>query len=131
MKISSKLSDRVAKSIEPLLQHKYDLVTYSETGTTDEYNQPIINENPPQVDKKCLFLWEDVNTTDERGTVIEHVPTLYALNSDVIKEGDLVTNVRDTKGQVLLKAAKVNIVDPVANLGSSIVRVCRLEGANL
>jgi hypothetical protein len=128
MQISSELSDSIARSVNLLLQHKYDLTNYTDTGEVDEYNQPILEADDPIEDQDCLFIWDDVTATTERGTTIEQVPLLYAKNTDTIRVGSLVTNVRDTKGIVLLRTARVTLVDPVANLGSSIVRECKLEG---
>lgn len=130
MQINDRITDKLARTVGIFLRHKYDLVSFTATGTND-YNQTVYTKNPPVVDKRCLYFVDEVSVTNERGTSIVNTPTLYAEPSDSIKEGDYVTNVRDRDGNVLLQSAKVLTVNPLAELGSSIVKVCRLEGARL
>jgi hypothetical protein len=129
---SPRLSRLVSRTISRLLVHKYTRTTFTDTGDVDEYNQPIYTTNAPVSGVSCLLIWADIPTTDERGTSIEKHPRLYVHRDDPLKEGDLVSSVLDrSQAHTLLARARVKTVNPAANLGDSVVRICELEGYTL
>jgi hypothetical protein len=130
--VSPRLSRLVSRTISRLLYHKYTRTTFTDTGNVDDNNQPIYTTNAPVSGVSCLLLWADVSTTDERGTSIEKRPRLYVLPDDPLKEGDLVSSVLDrSQAHTLLSRARVKTVNPAANFGDSVIRICELEGYTL
>lgn len=127
---STRFADKIAGVALAFLQHKCTIITYVATGTTDEEGHPTYT-SASESNVPCLFLWRDTTTTDEKGTVIEKVPTLYFRSSQVINEGDLVQNVLARTGSSLLSKARINTVDGTAEGGNNSLKVCELEGAVL
>lgn len=133
---SSRFADKVARVSRAFLQHRCTLVTHE--PILDEEDNPVIDdEGHPTYSEvsteniHCLFLWKEVNTTDERGTVIEKTPELYLESNQTVHEGDIVQNVTSRRGTVLLASAKINTIDTTAEGGSESLKVCQLEGATL
>lgn len=125
---STRFADKIAGVALAFLQHKCTLVTYIATGVTDNEGHPTYIEHTQQ-NIACLFLWRDTTTTDEKGTVLEKVPTLYLRSSQVVNEGDLIQNVLARSGSSLLSTAKINTIDGTAEGGNNSLKVCELEGA--
>ena len=132
---SSRFADKVAQVAQMFLQHRCSIVSY--VAILDVDDEPVIDdEGHPTystltlINQPCLFLWADSNTTDEQGTVLSRIPTLYVEASSTITEGDLVQNVvARNNTTVLLVSAKVNTIDPTSEGGNLSLKACVLEGA--
>jgi hypothetical protein len=117
------------------LKHTYTLTTTEpvldedEQPTFDDNGNQIYENSDPVTDKPCLFLWEEVLTTDERGSNIARTPTLYVMHDDTILEGDNVSSVEDEDGTILISSATVQTINPTAEAGGAVLKVCRLVGA--
>lgn len=81
------------------------------------------------IGRPCLFLWQDIEVTNERGIILQHTPTLLVPYDDDIAVGDLVTDVKDDDNLILLSAGTVDSIDPTAEVGRSVTKLCRLSGA--
>lgn len=126
--LNSRFSDKIAQASKRFLQHRCTVVGYVNSGVLDEGGHPIYNEVSTS-DVVCLFLWQDRSVTDERGTVVERVPTIYFLNSQTLRTGDIVRNIYARNGTNLLSSGRVNTIDGTAEGGNISLKVAELEGA--
>lgn len=128
-------STYLRRVVDKFLKHTYTLTTVTpvldgdEQPTYDEYGNQIYEDSDPETDKDCIFLWEEVFSADDRGSNVLRTPTLYVRYDDTISEGDKVTDVTDEDGNVLISTATVHTVNPTAEAGGAVLKVCRLSGA--
>lgn len=126
-----RFSQYIAGVANQFLNHTCTIVLSTATGDEDEEGHPTyttseINGVP------CMLLWEDVATTDERGTSIVKTPKLYFSRDQTnINEAVLIKNVLNARATNILKSAKIGTIDTTSEVGSESVRVCTLEGAQV
>ena len=116
------------------LKHTYTLTTTTPVlaggePTYDDNGNQIFENADPETGKACLFLWEESVDVTEAGGAILRTPTLYVFHDDTIVEGDTITDVADEEGTALLTQATVQTINPTAEGGSAVLKVCRLTGA--
>lgn len=112
------------------LRHTCTLQTQVEViGETDERGNPVYSEVDVE-DIRCLFLWQDTEITNERGTAILKTPLLYLEPLQQVSKEYIVKDVYDEDGTtILLKRAKINTIDTTSEGGVEVLQVCQLEGA--
>ena len=97
--------------------------------TYDSEGNQIFTNASPITSKPCLFLWDDISTTDDTGIVIVRTPTLYVPFDDAINVGDTVQSIATHLGVVLITEAHVQTIDGTAETGDMTMKVVRLSGA--
>lgn len=128
-------SNYLRRIVNRFLKHTYTLTTQipvldgDENETFDDNGNQIFEDDEPVTGKPCLFLWEEVTSIDERGGSILRTPTLYVPYDDDIVEGDKITDLEDEDNNTLLTQAVVQTINPTAEAGGQVLKVCRLTGA--
>lgn len=130
--ISARLPGIVRAAMRPLLTH-----TYSRTGPPE----PILDEGEPVLDAwgnptytdgatvtglPCVYLSSRRLVTREQGSVVVDVPTLTVYHDDTLAVGDIVSNITDRDGRVLVVSAVVDTFDPAAEAGASVLKIATL-----
>lgn len=137
--LNSRFSAVLSKIGRVFLKHRCTVVEY--ITVLDDLDQPVLDdEGQPTyteqgtLDVPCLLVWQDVNTTDDRGTVIESTPKIYfdsTFDVVTIKPSLLIQSLQDEKGNLLLSGAIIKTVNPTAEGGSTTLILCELEGAQV
>ena len=134
--LSSRLDTNLRRTMKRFLTHTYtwidnDKVPVLEDGepTYDEYGNQVFTDADAVEDKPCLFLFEEIVSNTATGAIASKVPTLYVLSDDEVASKDVISNVRDRSGTVILESAFVESVDPTSEVNNSALRVLRLSGA--
>lgn len=128
---TDRFSQKLARIASRLLTHRCTLITFTPTGDSDEGGHPEYEQDTVN-NVSCLFLWNQVSRTDEEGTRLEDVATIYFSNSQTVNVGDIVQDLLAKDGTTtLLKNAKINTIDSTAEGGNATVKVCELEGVTL
>jgi len=122
--------------MRPLLAHRYSRVTVGATATIvddaqteDAWGNPNATDATIVTGLPCMYLTARRLRTDDNGSVVVDTPTLTVYHDDSLSVGDYVQNVTDTDGTVLLAYAAVESIDPAAEAGASVVKVCVLRAA--
>jgi hypothetical protein len=132
---SGAFADMLGSVARSFLQHTCTLTIYSEVldagePVLDDEGHPTYTESSVS-GVKCLFLWQDTSRTDERGTIVESTPTLYVDQDQALSVGDLIENVLTPDGTNILKAGRIQTINPTAEGGDLTLKVCLLEGAQV
>lgn len=125
------MSAALQRVIKIFLKHTYTYIDVASVASGDDnggYNDIMLDADPI-TEQKCLFFFEDIETSTSSGIILMHTPTLYVLHNDPIQVKDNVSNVLNEDGLVLLESASVMSIDNTAEIGGAIVKVCRLSGA--
>lgn len=125
MTFSKRFHEKISRVATQFLQHTCTIINYT-TVDEDTDPTPSTTNNIP-----CLFLWKEVEVTDNRGTVVTKTPLLY-LGIDVdVSEGSIVQNVLNRRGTNILESAKITTIDTTSEGGSESLKVAQLEGATV
>jgi len=97
------------------------------TPRYDDWGQALVEPGPPVPGNPCLLVFQEQTVTDQNGTLVVHRPLVRVLSSDPLAPGDVVEQIRDRAGTLLLARAAVLRVRPAPNWGESITRTAELE----
>lgn len=106
--------------------------TYSRTvrvvGALDDWNVQTYTDGTPATAQACWYGVSSRGRRDEIGKLVSQEPTLLVAASDPLAPGDLVSDIRDAAGALLLAGPSVVAsVEARSNAGIPIARLARLE----
>lgn len=131
--ISARLPAAVRAALRPLLTNTYTrtgppvAVTDEDGPVLDAWGNPTYTDGTATSGLPCMYLSTRRMVVREQGNVILDVPTLYVYHDDTLTTGDTVTNITDRDGTVLVASAVVDDIDPAAEAGASVMKVCTLS----
>lgn len=125
--ISARLPAAVRAALRPLLTHTYSRTGPPVEGADDAWGNPTTTDGTTVTGLPCVYLSSRRLLNTEAGNMVLDVPTLYVLHDDTLAVGDLVTNITDREGTVLVASAVVDTFDPAAEAGASTVKIATLK----
>lgn len=107
-------------------------ITPVSAGAEDAHGNATRVPGTPRTGVACKYRADDRVRVDEGGTLILRAPTLTLAHDDVIDEGDLISDIRDSEGVVLV-AGPLEIGPPAysAGLGPSLSKKLILRSAEV
>jgi hypothetical protein len=110
--------------------------TYTRTpvtpGAVNNHNEATLVEGTPVSGVVCLFGAKDTLVADPAGDRTVSVPVLRIAPSDPLAVGDLVSDILDRNGAVLLAGPLVvETIDEGAQAGASVMRTATLRGTDV
>lgn len=121
---SSRLSTHITRMTRRFLVHTMTWIPQTQDGDGN-----YMEGSTPQTEIPCLFLWRDIELNESIGFTTQKTPILYVPTTYNITVDDIISNVVDRDGTVLLVSAQVELVDPTADGGLPVINVCTLSGA--
>lgn len=121
--------------VERLLVHRYTRVPRV-LGATDSWNSPKVDYDAAQTDLACRYrpsrgpgLSAVQGTVGPRGEMVIFQPSLVVKTSDALVAGDLVQDIKDADGTLLLAGpVEVDAVGALAPGGPSLYKTAALKG---
>jgi hypothetical protein len=114
---------------EGALDQTYTRVPIVGLATQDEWGQQEAESGPPVSGLACKLRTLETVQRDDRGAMLLRRPMLSIGLDDVLAVGDLVTDVRDGDGRLLLASAAVLRIDVSAVGVGTVGLVAELDGA--
>lgn len=112
------------------LVHTYSLTTVTE-GADDGYGG-VRTEGATTTGRLCAYRQQRRLRLDEGDRVIVDTPTLAVAHDDTIAPGDLVSDVRDSTGALLLAGpATVETIEASAGLGPTLTKTAVLRASDV
>lgn len=96
---------------------------------TDEWGQPLTAAGTPETGIRCKLRTIETTSRDDRGALVVRQPFLWVEHTQPIAVGDLITDVRDGEGRLLLPQAAVVRVEPTPVGPGTVTTAVELEGA--
>jgi hypothetical protein len=114
-----------------LLAHRYTRTVITQ-GSENAWGQTAATPGTPATSLPCLYAPTTTLRTDDLGRVTLDQPSLRIPITDVLAVGDLVSDIRDQEGTLLLAGPlTVESIRPVAGLGANLQRRAILHGAGV
>jgi hypothetical protein len=114
-----------------LLAHRYTRTAITQ-GSENAWGQTAATPGTPATSLPCLYAPTTTLRTDDLGRVTLDQPSLRIPITDVLAVGDLVSDIRDQEGTLLLAGPlTVESIRPVAGLGANLQRRAILHGAGV
>jgi len=128
--LPASLARQVRAALRPLMANVYTR-TPVVAGVQDAHFNETSVLGDPVPDQPCAYLVQDRLVVDEGGRRTVSTPTLYVYDTDPLSVGDLVSNITDREGTVLLVGPlAVETIDPAAEAGASTMRIATLRQAD-
>ena len=128
--ISAGTTAQLRRVFDSLLAHSYTLTPVT-AGADDGYGSSE-TEGTPVTGKTCRYRATNRLRLDQGNRVIVSTPVLTVPHDDPIKSGDLVSNVQDSDGQVLLVGpVEVETIEASAGLGPTLQKRAVLRGGDV
>lgn len=125
--LPASLTRTIRRALAPLLSNTYSR-SVVEAGVEDAHFNETAVPGTPVSGLPCVFLWADRLVIDEGGRSTVKTPTLYVRYDDLLAVGDLVSDVVDRDGTVIMSGpAVVDTIDPAAESGGSAVKIAVLK----
>jgi hypothetical protein len=112
------------------LVHTYTRLRRLSTGGVDDWNGTLVGDDPAGATASvaCRYQPAKVGRRDETGKGIDERAALLVATTDTLAAGDLVSNVRDADGTLLLAGpAIVSVVEPFEGGGALLLYRAPLE----
>lgn len=114
-----------------LLAHRYTRTAITQ-GSEDAWGQTAATPGSPATGLPCLYAPTTTLRTDDLGRVTLDQPSLRIPPTDVLAVGDLVSDIRDQEGALLLAGPlTVESIRSDAGLGANLQRRAILHGAGV
>lgn len=127
--ISAGTAASIRRVFGDMMAHTYAMTPVTE-GSDDGYG-PTRTEGTPVTGKPCSYRQTRRLRLDEGNQVTVDTPTLTVPYDDPIAVGDLVADVRDSDGVVLLVGpVRVETIEASAGLGPTLQRRAVLRGGD-
>lgn len=133
MPIGSALSRKVSRTLQRFLVHTYTRSSVTPADTEDAWGDEEETPDASTSGLRCLYgsqerLYSETLTADATGSRTIRTPALFVPPSDPLAVGDVVTNVLDAAGTVLVAGPlEVESVTLNAELGLSVMKVAALR----
>lgn len=114
-----------------LRAHTYTRAAITQ-GSEGDWGQTPATPGTPATGLPCLYAPTTTLRTDDLGRVTLDQPSLRIPSTDALAVGDLVSDIRDQEGTLLLAGPlTVESIRPVAGLGANLQRRAILHGAGV
>jgi hypothetical protein len=95
----------------------------------DDWGHQQTGQGTPVPGLACKLSYGETVVRDEHGAVVVRRPLFWVRHTDPIAVGDLVTDVRDADGRLLLESAAVVRIEASPDRPGAATTVCELAGA--
>jgi hypothetical protein len=95
----------------------------------DEWGHQQTGQGTPMPGLPCKLSYAETVTASEQGAVVVRRPLFWVRHTEPIAVGDLVTDVRDADGRLLLETAAVVRIEANPDQSGAATTVCELAGA--
>lgn len=128
--ISTGTTTQLRRTFDSLLSHSFTLTPVT-SGADDGYGAAT-TEGTPVTGKTCRYRAQDRLRLANGDRVIVSTPVLTVPHNDPIKTNDLVSNVQDSDGVVLLVGPiEVEVIEASAGLGPTLQKRAVLRGGDV
>lgn len=128
--ISAGTTTQLRRTFDSLLAHTYTL-TPRTSGADDGYGSSL-TEGAPVADKPCRYRATDRLRLENGSRITVSTPVLTVPHDDPIAVNDLVSNVQDSEGTVLLAGPiAVESIEASAGLGPTLQKRAVLRGGDV
>lgn len=127
------LARKMARTLDRMLTMTYTRSTVT-GGDEDDWGDEQPTAGAGTSGLRCLYgteqsILRDQSQRDEYGARTIKTPTLFVPPTDPLSVGDVVTNVLDSGGSVIVAGPLVvEAVNPNSELGVSVLKSCALRG---